>query len=565
VEMTLFGENLTLDNFFVFSMARSTMDMWKAGAKELAIVILIFSGIWPYMKQLITLVLWFLPPSKVSVQTRGSILVWLDALAKWSMVDIFGLVISLVAFRITVASPTQGAFELWDFYNVELLIVPMWGLYANMTAQLVSQVSSHFIIYYHRQMVDFATEAASQVHKQEQCLVLQQDEPTEEHYTVAEDEEEVFTVLDSGVAVDVPLPPNMNTRRAKDIAPQVDSFHVDDIDVHVHEGEQSFVDGPLSTHAFIVPQSSKGRTLQVRCWVNYILGFACAAATALILCGCFFPSFSLEILGILGLAVEFGQEGEGQAITSYGVWNIVKVLFEQAAFIGRVGDWIGLCTLAILFLSTVMLVPIVQLSLLMYTWFGSVAVQSPARRRLRESLEIVRAWQYLEVYLLSMIFATWQVGDISGFLLDDLASEPIKRLFDTFVNFGMLSSANARFFRVTSQIQLGAYLLFAGAVVLATIDQFVSRGEAQQRQEEKELSIRASDIVTSALRENGSGNEAHRKVSLLAPGPIRFTDCFKWLVECTDCDDSSPIKYSGSQHQQIMQQQETSSLDGSHA
>lgn len=78
------GETLKVDQFYAFSLARSTIEIWEAGAKELAILILIFSGIWPYTKQCITLTLWFLSPARCSISRRGSILLWLDTLAKVS-------------------------------------------------------------------------------------------------------------------------------------------------------------------------------------------------------------------------------------------------------------------------------------------------------------------------------------------------------------------------------------------------------------------------------------------------------------------------------------------------
>lgn len=99
IEAELAGEKFRVDNFFEFSMARSTIDIWNAGGKSLAILILIFSVIWPYTKSLMTLVIWFLPPTKLPMSRRGAILLWLDWLAKWSMVDIFVLVITIAAFR----------------------------------------------------------------------------------------------------------------------------------------------------------------------------------------------------------------------------------------------------------------------------------------------------------------------------------------------------------------------------------------------------------------------------------------------------------------------------------
>lgn len=98
-EANVAGERFALERFFQFAIMQSTVDMWEAGAKEMAIFLLIFSGIWPYVKQLISLVCWFMPPSKLSVSTRGSTFLWLDTLAKWSMVDIFVMFVSMVAFR----------------------------------------------------------------------------------------------------------------------------------------------------------------------------------------------------------------------------------------------------------------------------------------------------------------------------------------------------------------------------------------------------------------------------------------------------------------------------------
>jgi hypothetical protein len=99
IEAELAGEKVRVEKFFEFSMARSTVDIWNAGGRELAIMILVFSGIWPYTKNLMTLALWFLPPSRVSISRRGSILLWLDWLTKWSMIDVFVFVISIAAFR----------------------------------------------------------------------------------------------------------------------------------------------------------------------------------------------------------------------------------------------------------------------------------------------------------------------------------------------------------------------------------------------------------------------------------------------------------------------------------
>jgi uncharacterized paraquat-inducible protein A len=62
----------------------------------------LFSGLWPYLKLFITMVLWFLLPSRVGMKTRGRIFLWLDALAKWSMIDVFIMVLVFVGFRVSI-------------------------------------------------------------------------------------------------------------------------------------------------------------------------------------------------------------------------------------------------------------------------------------------------------------------------------------------------------------------------------------------------------------------------------------------------------------------------------
>ena len=78
------GQDWVIEGFYDFSVLSSTLEMWEAGAHALAILIAIFSIIWPYTKQLITLTLWICPTSLIGSKNRGSILHWLDVLGKVS-------------------------------------------------------------------------------------------------------------------------------------------------------------------------------------------------------------------------------------------------------------------------------------------------------------------------------------------------------------------------------------------------------------------------------------------------------------------------------------------------
>ena len=146
------GEQLVLPSVFTFSMAQSTIDMWYAGGKFLAIILVIFSGMWPYTKVCITMFLWMAPPNWYAPSSRGSALMWLDALGKWSIIDIYVLVLSMVGFNLVIHSPNVS-FLPKNFWMVEVSVVPVWGLFANLLAQVQSQIISHVCIYYHRNSV----------------------------------------------------------------------------------------------------------------------------------------------------------------------------------------------------------------------------------------------------------------------------------------------------------------------------------------------------------------------------------------------------------------------------
>ena len=163
VVLSLLGEGVAIPGVFGFSIAASTADMWAAGAVELALILILFSGVWPYVKMGYMLALWFAPPSCISPASRGLTFSWLDSLGKWSMIDIFITVLSLVAFRISASSPdflpdhhgnaTAAAYFAAllpdDFFVLDLYVTVQWGLYSNLIAQVLSQFVSHAAIWSH--------------------------------------------------------------------------------------------------------------------------------------------------------------------------------------------------------------------------------------------------------------------------------------------------------------------------------------------------------------------------------------------------------------------------------
>jgi uncharacterized paraquat-inducible protein A len=227
-----------------------------------------------------------------------------------------------------------------------------------MTAQLISQISSHFIIHYHCRVADGMKVIRSETSNGRYSYCLEP-EPTG----------------------------------------NVESFQRDN------------KKDRLCMHTFRRPHRGESDKLVIRRGVGQLLLLVGTTLIVLVTFGCLLPSYSVSFLGIVGVLVESGQAFIA-ADTEYSVFTTVKLLFEQAKLVGRAADYIGLGSLSILMLLTVLVVPVLQSVVLLVQWFKALTRRQ--RERVTVSLKILQAWQYAEVYLLSVLVASWQLGGISG-------------------------------------------------------------------------------------------------------------------------------------------------------
>jgi hypothetical protein len=162
----------------------------------------------------------------------------------------------------------------------------------------------------------------------------------------------------------------------------------------------------LATRSFTRPHRGESDRLVTRRGVNLMLICVALTLSVLVLSGCILPAFAQEVLGIIGVIVESGQEFE-QANKNFSLFDIIAMFFEQARFTGRTADFVGLGSLAALLIFSVLIVPIAQAVTLLYLWFRPMTRKT--RGRLAVLVEILQAWQYAEVFLLAIIIASWYV------------------------------------------------------------------------------------------------------------------------------------------------------------
>lgn len=510
IQAAIAGEVIKVDEFYEFSIAKSTMEIWNSGGKALAVMILIFSVIWPYTKQLMTLAIWFTPPTRLSISSRGSTLLWLDWLGKWSFIDVLVLVITIAAFRVSIQSPPV-AFLPDGFYSIDLLVVPLWGLYANMTAQLVSQISSHFIIHYHRRILEEATTSFRQRHE-------------------------------------------LKVTGLNAMAPSTLALSA------ISDSDSKRL---LPKHQYMRPHRGESEKLVVRNWVKYAVAFLGVSLVTLVILGCTMPSFSLSVLGLIGVAVEAGQ-GFEEADTDYSVITVVKLLMDEARFLNSSSAFVGLGTLSGLLVLTVLVVPVLQALALLRQWYSPLNMKE--RRRMTTLIEILQAWQYAEVYFIGVFISSWQLGPVSEFMVNTYC-EALSGFFADLVFFGVIKGEDAQCFSVQSSIGPGSFLLVAGAVLLALLNTFVVKAATQYLRDKNELekSIEDEKMSSFMIDEKMESTEGATPAKIL-PVPVLFTDTFRWCLRSDNRHHPSSRAFSVSfdvskGDADVSQQDETDNLE----
>jgi len=155
------------------SILSSVKELWNAGSYALAIFICITSVMWPYVKLVLSLLAWIVPIKKVEKRERFIEIV--DALDKWSFVDIFVLTIIMVAFNSTI--------ELNNNVALEVLIIPKWGFHAFVGANMMSLMGTQAILYHHRQVQyhgESMIEISEEIQQQEQTLHVGEEDQQQE-------------------------------------------------------------------------------------------------------------------------------------------------------------------------------------------------------------------------------------------------------------------------------------------------------------------------------------------------------------------------------------------------
>lgn len=149
VRIELAGDVYDLPNVSQMALIDTIKDMWNAGVYPLALLIGFLSGLWPHIKFIMMMMCWVFPyPS----HERGLAMLWLDALGKWGLIDVYVLVLCMAAFSFYIA-PHNVSYLPEDFMSITVYAVPETAIFFFIIGMIISLIVTHVVTHYHREEV----------------------------------------------------------------------------------------------------------------------------------------------------------------------------------------------------------------------------------------------------------------------------------------------------------------------------------------------------------------------------------------------------------------------------
>ncbi len=271
----------------------------------------------------------------------------------------------------------------------------------------------------------------------------------------------------------------------------------------------------LSKHDF---RSLNGDKEKVGSSVNTTIVIGTIVTVIFFLTGIFLDSFSIESFGLLGVLIEVGEDVK-DAVKYFNFFDVLNTILDQAVFTGAMSDLVGLTTLSIAMVWTVLAAPTLQLLLLLARWY--IPMSKTAMRWNFVAVETIMAWQYTEVFILSIVVGAWQLGTVSEYMINDYCVA-LTDILHFAVEAGLLTGVDGQCFRADATVRIGTWFLFGGAIGLTALTHFV-RSAAQQQ--EREIQV---DGLLKKYNSQLFENDVNA-IEIDEP-PLAFTDFYHWLL-----------------------------------
>ena len=521
VEGQIAGDQFTIEAFLDFTFFGGALRAYHNGGNEMALFLIILSGIWPYVKLILALCLWFAKPGTLSVALRGKTFLWMDALTKLSIIDIVTMLIAIAALLVYIGGPGEEIYNSDDLYAISLVVVPKGGFYCILIAQRLNRVSSRFFLDYHNKIVSVASEEFRRLRRASlsvegaQFTALSSFDTAE---TVKETPSFSTSATDVYVDINLESPADICTSPQSSLndgtvsfceeksvvslespAPMHcrseagdflfydpnDRFH-EEAFPHVVTLSVSPIRWPKWTERFLKAGACAGLRGRRRMMGGTVsAGLAVVTAIILFIIGCTLaPSLSTDAKGVLGVALESGRTF-ADAVNDFNLFRVVSVVLLKTRFVLQsTSDYVGLGILLGLAGISMVAFPIMQGWKALKEWRikreGGSTTPLPVTKFkavIPGFMNRLKVWNHMEVFVISFCIACWQLCAAVSYLIHNYC-DLLRRLYEALGYIGLVERTTANCFPVqasdpfTLLLLIGSFFLLLVSFILQAYEQF---------------------------------------------------------------------------------------------
>lgn len=506
------GESFAVSNILEFSFFSAAIRTYNNGGVEVAILLFLFTAVW-LVKLITSLALWFIPPRKLSVKKRGTILLWLDVFAKLSLPDIFMMLLAVGAILV-FSGGIDGSLEMdGDFFSAKLIIVPGAGFYCIIMGQRITRVTSRYLLDCHDEIVKAATREL----KQSEEWLMRVSDRTNETWPIEDDDEEsnISELGPSSIERDEVPPRNDTDSRSCTSSSETSDCAEDSKPVGKSEGASRSITHPAA------------------------VAFIAITVVILIIIACVFvPAISIDtrvVWGLLGTGKTFEE-----VVNEYGMfWLISRILVQSRFVLDSVEDYVGLGFLLALVIFTSLISPMTKAIAVLRRWRQQRRTRPrpaqpksrqnkqangtsvPLRTRIMSSLQgwvkggnsveedshlmpacKLKAWEDLEVYIVAFVVACWQLGAVAGYAIH-IYCFILEKVYDIVVYLGLMEKTTPQCYRVQTSSPIFVLIVFLSFFLL--LASFLLQAASQYRKSVAETARELKGVDSVGEKEEDQG------------------------------------------------------------
>jgi hypothetical protein len=261
----------------------------------------------------------------------------------------------------------------------------------------------------------------------------------------------------------------------------------------------------LAKRTYVRRLSTRVEQLQVPLVTNVGIVLASASFFVLLGLGTFRPYIGFRHDGLVTL--HFSDDDDDARPTEFSIASTVQAFASNARFSSTPTIHLAAFLLSTLLLAFVVILPAVEYACLLYLWFGGASASNSFFSKCKSTAEWCRIFAYAEVFVLSVVIATYQITMVVQFLIGTNC-EAASSFIGLAVEFGLIEQADAFCYQVVGQVREGAVCLLAAAFLQLTMRTLVGEALAsstrpcqhqlqQQRLEVSPAAAEADDQTTA--------------------------------------------------------------------